>query len=352
MAESENDTPREPSGDASEPESAFDALPDPAPAEAAASEGAASVEAAGAYDPTDGWPYTDLRPSAEAAPGDRAPERGYDAAPAESDDEPEPVRGDMGFFDHLEELRSRIIKALLGVVAGAIVAAVYSRFLIQDVLLAPARNVGVKLLDTRPMGQVTLTLQVVLICGLVVAIPWVIWQFWQFVKPGLYPKERKYSSWIAVATIFCFLAGISFAYFILVPTSLDFAVRGGIVYDEILQQWSISEYFSFVLGFVLACGVVFEMPMLSFALARFGILTPAFLRHYRRHSAVVILIIAAIITPTPDPFNQLVLAVPLYALFEISIIVAAAASRKREEAYAEMFSDDDIVNTADKDDDK
>jgi sec-independent protein translocase protein TatC len=318
----------------SAPESAFDALPDPEP-------DIADAFADGA------WPYTDRRPIAETAPDDRSPDEPHATDPSTTDETgADPSRGDMGFFDHLEELRSRIIKAILGLIGGAVIAAVYNDFIVNKILLRPAHDVGVKLQATQPMGQVTLALQVSLIAGLIISIPWIIWQFWQFVKPGLYPKERRYTSWIAVATIFCFLAGVAFAYFVMVPTSLKFASTW--TYEGIENRWSISEYFSFVLGFILACGVVFEMPMLSFALARFGIVTPAFLRHYRRHAGVVILIVAAIITPTPDPFNQLVLAVPLYALFEISILVAAAASRKREEAYADMFDDEDIENIADK----
>lgn len=331
-------------------ESAFDALPDPGPQPGDEPGSEEHRERDEPLEPTredipvtdDGWPYTNQTPR-DPPPPISLPERDGDDGDDRTEDDERP-RDEMGFFDHLQELRSRIIKALLGLVAGAIIAGVNINFIMVEILLRPSRQVGVKLQNMNPMGQVTLTLQVALISGLIIAIPWIIWQFWQFVKPGLYEKEQKYSAWIAVATIVCFLTGVAFAYFVMIPTSLGFAASG-FNYEGIENRWSISEYFSFVMGFILACGVVFEMPMLSFALSRFGILTPAFMRHYRRHSAVVILIVAAIITPTPDPFNQLVLAVPLYALFEISILVAALASRKREEAYAEMFSEDDVVNT-------
>lgn len=313
-----------------EPESAFDALPGP---------GSGTPPG---HETDDTWMHASRGGFAGEPPLSNLP----DAAAASSLDG-EPEKGEMGFFDHLTELRSRIIKALLGLILGAILAAVFSDFIVNEILNRPAEVAGVKMIATGPMSQLTLTLQVSLISGLIISIPWIIWQFWQFVKPGLYEKEKKYSSWIAVATIFCFLAGVAFAYFVMIPSSLGFAAQ--FTYDQIQNMWSISEYFSFVLGFVLACGVIFEMPMLSFALARFGILTPAFMRHYRKHAAIVILIVSAIITPTPDPFNQLVLAVPLYGLFEISILVAAAASRKREKAYAEMFTDDDVENDAEGD---
>lgn len=309
---------------ASEPESAFDALPDPTPEEPRG---------------YDDWPYTDRRQGI----GEPESHRPLEPAGATAVAEEEEPRGDMGFFDHLEELRSRIIKSIIGLVVCAVIAAIYSDFIIEEILLSPARNAGVGLQNFNPMGQLTLTLQVLLVSGFIISIPWIIWQFWQFVKPGLYPKERRYSSWIAVATILCFLVGVAFAYYVMVPTSLDFAAE--FVYEGIENKWAISEYFSFILGFILACGVVFEMPMLAFALGRFGILTPAFMRHYRRHAGVVILIVSAIITPTPDPFNQLILAVPLYGLFELSILVSAIAVRKRDEAYAE-FNEEDVENTA------
>lgn len=251
--------------------------------------------------------------------------------------EEEEEGGGMGFFDHLEELRGRLIKSLLALALTAGVCAYFYRDIAEKILLAPARDVGLPLINTEPMGQLTITIQVVIISGLILAIPFIIWQFWGFVKPGLYERERRYVSVIALATIICFLTGVSFAYFVMIPASLAFIRNFEI--QPVSNQIAISNFFSFVLGFILACGVVFEMPMLSYALARFGIITPAFLRKYRRHSVVIILIVAAIITPTPDPFNQMLLAVPLYALYEISIIVAAAALRQRTEGIVEEIEE-------------
>ena len=174
------------------------------------------------------------------------------------------------------------------------------------------------------------------VSGLILAIPFITWQFWGFVKPGLYARERRYVSIIALATIFCFMSGVAFAYFVMIPTSLGFV--GDFELAGVQNTINVGSYLSFVLGFILACGGVFEMPMLSYALSRFGIATPEFLRRYRRHAGVVILIVAAIITPTPDPVNQLLLALPLYGLYEISILVSAAAQRQRDEAMEEMMN--------------
>ncbi|MDB5033029.1 MAG: tatC [Chlorobi bacterium] len=245
--------------------------------------------------------------------------------------------GEMGFFDHLEELRSRIIKSLAALVVTSAVCGVFLKFIMQQIILGPANRLGIKLQNIETMGQITLSIQVALISGLILSIPLILWQFWGFIKPGLYESERKNVGWIAGGTILCFIIGLCFAYFVMIPTSLGFAAS--FVYEGIENRFSVASYFSFVLGFTLACGVVFEMPMLSYALARFGVVTPQFLRRYWRHAVVVILVAAAIITPTPDPFNQLLLAVPLYGLYEISILVAKLAYRKREEAEVEAIEE-------------
>jgi sec-independent protein translocase protein TatC len=243
---------------------------------------------------------------------------------------------EMGFFDHLEELRSRIIKSLIALVITSIVCAIYLNFLVEKVLLGPGNRLHppLRLQNTEMMGQVTLSIQVAIFSGLIVAIPFILWQFWGFIKPGLYERERRMAGGVAVATIFSFLIGVAFAYFVMIPASLGFT--SGYTFQGVENRFTLSNYFSFVLGFILACGVVFEMPMLSYALSRFGVVSPAFLRKYRRHAMVVILIVAAVITPTPDPFNQLLLAVPLYALYEISIFVAKLGMRQRSEAMEEM----------------
>ncbi|MFZ1572949.1 MAG: twin-arginine translocase subunit TatC [Chlorobiota bacterium] len=239
------------------------------------------------------------------------------------------LTNEMGFFDHLEELRGKIIKSLFALILCSTICGVFYRFIIEKILLGPANNVTppIKMQNFEPMGQITMAIQVVMFSGLILSIPFIIWQFWQFVKPGLYKREQKYIGAIAIATIFCFLLGVVFAYFLLIPTSLEFTSK--IEFGTIENRFSISSYFSFVLGFLLACGVVFEMPVISYALSRLGIVTPPFLRHYWRHAVVVILIVSAIITPTPDPINCLFLAIPLYGLYEISILVSKLALKSR-----------------------
>jgi sec-independent protein translocase protein TatC len=237
---------------------------------------------------------------------------------------------EMSFFDHLEELRWRIIKALLGIVAAVVVCTYYSDWIINQVVLRPSlmTKPPLHLINTVPYGQITFYMMVILFASLIVTSPLILWQLWKFIQPGLLPRERKYISSIVFYTTLCFLSGISFAYFIMLPYMLQFFASFG---TTGIQNWiTIDEYMSFVLQLVLLSGLIFELPMVSYFLARLGIVTPAFMKHYRRHAIVVILIIAAVVTPTTDPFTMSVFSVPMLILYEISIWVARIAQRKRE----------------------
>jgi sec-independent protein translocase protein TatC len=233
---------------------------------------------------------------------------------------------EMTFWEHLEELRSRIIKSLIGILVGIIICAFFSDTIINKILLVPAKKAGFTLQNLKPYGQFILYMQVVIISGFVLSLPFTLYQFWRFVEPGLLPRERKYVLWIVAFSTLCFFAGIVFAYFVLLPISLKFFAGFGS--REIQNIIAINEYMKFIIGLILASGIVFELPMLSFFLGRIGILTPAFMRHYRKHAIVVILIISAILTPTPDVATQLALAIPLVLLYEFSIFVVQLTGKK------------------------
>lgn len=236
--------------------------------------------------------------------------------------------GDMSFLEHIDELRKRIIIALVGVVIGCIIVGVKLDFVVEQILLRPAIASGIKLQNLQPFGQPFLYFKVLLIGGLIIALPFVLYQLWKFIAPGLYPNEKKWVRLITLFTSLCFFIGASFAYFVMIPFMLNFSAFFGTKIIE--NKFDVNHYFGFVTMMLLASGLVFEMPMVSFVLSRFGILTSKFMRKYRRHSIVLILIAAAILTPTPDPINQLIFAFPLFILYEISIIVARASERKRE----------------------
>jgi len=233
---------------------------------------------------------------------------------------------EMSFLQHLEELRWSLIYAIAGLFVGTIVAWIFIDPLVEHILLKPANVANMKLQNLQPFGQLFLYLQVAIIGGFVLSLPNVFYQLWRFISPALHKSERKYIVWIVIFSTFCFLTGIVFAYYIMLPLTLKFAVAFGT--PEIENNFAITEYFSIIISVMLAAGVVFELPMLSFFLSKLGILTPRFMRKYRRHSIVVILIIAAFLTPGTDPVAQLLLAVPLGLLYEVSIFVSKLSQKK------------------------
>lgn len=243
-------------------------------------------------------------------------------------DDNSPAR-EMSFFDHLEELRWRIIKAVIALILASVACAFFSDFLVQDALLGPLRAAHLKVQVLTPYGIMLLYMEVILFAGLIVSMPVILFQIWRFVAPGLMPNERQYVWWIVFFTSFCFLAGVAFGYFVLVPTALTFFAGFGT--QNIDLNIAADRYTSFILSLIVGAGLVFELPMISFFLSKIGILTPAFMRHYRRHAIVVILIIAAVVTPTPDIVTQSLLAAPMFVLYEISIIVSKFAQKKKPE---------------------
>lgn len=237
--------------------------------------------------------------------------------------------GEMSFLEHLEEFRWRILYLIIGVFLGAIVSWIFIDFLIDQILLLPARKADINLQNLRPFGQLFLYFQVAVIGGLILSVPNVFYQIWKFIAPALKENEKKYVSAIVFFSSICFLSGIVFAYFVMLPLTLTFAGQFGTTTIE--NNFAIDEYFSIIISVMLAAGVIFELPMLSFFLSKIGILTPKFMRKFRRHSIVGILIVAAILTPGTDPLAQVLLAIPLVLLYEISIFVSKYSQKKELE---------------------
>lgn len=233
---------------------------------------------------------------------------------------------EMSFLDHIEELRWRIIYSLIGILIFTIIAWIFIDPLVEIVLLKPARDANASLQNLRPFGQLFLYVQVAIIVGIVASLPNIFYQLWKFIAPALRKRERKYIVWIVFFSTFCFLSGIAFAYFVMLPLAMKFAAQFGS--EAIKNEFSIEEYMSIIISVMLAAGVVFELPMVSFFLSKLGILTPKFMRKYRRHAIVVILILAAILTPGADPVSQVILAVPLVLLYEISIFISKISYKK------------------------
>ncbi len=241
-------------------------------------------------------------------------------------EENNPKEAEMSFLDHLEELRWRLIYSLIGIVVGTIIAWIFIDFLMDSILLLPAKHANFKLQNLRPFGQLFLYFQVAIIVGLILSIPNVFYHLWKFISPALKENEKKYVTSIVLFTTFCFLSGVAFAYFVMLPLTLKFAAQFGS--SAIENNFSIDEYFSIVLSVILGAGLVFELPMLSFFLSKIGILKPSYMRKYRRHALIVILVFAAILTPGTDPVSQVILAIPLVILYEISILVSKFSQKK------------------------
>jgi len=167
---------------------------------------------------------------------------------------------------------------------------------------------------------------IALIGGFVLAIPVLTYQLWKFISPGLYLNERKYVGPLIFFTYLSFLVGLVFSYTVIIPFSLEFFTSVGV--DQIENNFSINYYFNFVTWLMIGSGLIFELPVLVFILSVIGLLTPAFMSHYRRHSIVIILILSAFITP-PDPVSLILMFIPLWLLYEISIGVSWLVNRKR-----------------------
>jgi sec-independent protein translocase protein TatC len=242
---------------------------------------------------------------------------------------------EMSFWEHLEELRKRIILAVVGIVIACIITGIFSDQIMQYILLFPAAHTSppIKLINLKPYGFLAIYMQVILIAGVILSLPFSLFQFWKFIAPGLKSNERRWVRWITFYTSLCFLTGIAFAFFVALPSMLTF-FAGFTPNTQVENQWSINEYLSTVVGAIVTGGIIFELPMVCFFLGKLGILSPTFMRRYRRHAIVVILIIAALVTPTPDPLTQLIFAFPLWFLYEISIFVVGMARRKRDAARA------------------
>ncbi len=242
---------------------------------------------------------------------------------------------DMGFLDHLEELRWRIIKSLIAIVVFAIGAFVFSDFFV-DALMLPSKDVDKMLVQVLKVQEMLmLKFKIAFIMGMILAIPVVAYQFWAFVAPGLYAQEKRWGPALVIFVTLFFLAGASFAYFVIVPFALEFLVSIGD--PEIKRQFSLAYYSKFVIQLVLATGIIFQMPILSFILTKMGLITKQFLRKYWKYAVTLSFILAAFITP-PDPISMLMMGFPLLLLYELSIFISGIAERKNE-------AEEEIENT-------
>jgi sec-independent protein translocase protein TatC len=268
----------------------------------------------------------------------------------------------MSFIDHLEELRWHIIRAIIAILIAAIAVFIYVKEIVSDVLMAPAHQsfitykwlcnaghffrlgnslclTGVKIsfLSTEMTSQFISSFTIAFIGGFVVAFPYVFWEFWRFVRPALNPREVKKTRGVIFWVSFLFFLGVAFGYYVLTPFMVNFYFSYSLS-DLIEIKPTFSDYLENLIWTTVGIGVLFQMPLLMAVLTRIGVISSRFLKKYRRHAFVVIITAAAIITPSTDPFSLTLVTIPLYALYEASIVLASRIDKAKKEAQTEEWS--------------
>lgn len=275
---------------------------------------------------------------------------------------------EMSFLEHLEEFRWHIIRALASIFVFAIAAFIFREQIWYYVILAPSRTdfwtytmfcdlgqyvgklftgdeggdffcieeMNFIIQSRRMTAQFTMALVSSFVIGLIVAFPYAFWEFWRFIKPGLYQNEKNLSRGAVFFVTLLFLSGVLFGYYIVAPISINFLTNFTLD-DSIMNEIDLNSYVSTVMMLVLACGIMFQLPVVVYFLTKAGIVTPEFMKIYRKHAVVVILVLSALITP-PDVISQILMCFPLIFLYEISIVISSTIKKNEESLELEETS--------------
>ncbi|HWK56638.1 MAG TPA: twin-arginine translocase subunit TatC [Parapedobacter sp.] len=271
------------------------------------------------------------------------------------------LEAEMSFFDHLEVLRWHLIRSAIAVIVFMVVAFSFYDFIFDDVIMGPkdanfwtyrvmcriadwlntpdfcVTEVPGTIINTQMAGQFILQINSSLIIAVMLGFPYLLYEVWLFIKPALTDIERKSASGFVFYASLLFVLGVLFGYFVVVPLAMNFLANYSISGD-IANTITVQNYLSFVATLTLGCGIIFELPIVIFILSKLGIMTPQFMRKSRQYAVVVILIIAAIITPTPDIITMLTVSFPMFILYELSIVVASRVHKKRMKADADFYN--------------
>ncbi|WP_442589093.1 twin-arginine translocase subunit TatC [Pedobacter sp. AW31-3R] len=264
------------------------------------------------------------------------------------------LESEMSFFDHIDVLRKHLLRSLLVIVLLTGAAFWFYEFIFDKVVMGPMSGdfwtyrmmcklaqhfpslgsdfciteIKGKIINTEMAGQFTLQINSCIMTGIVFGVPYLLFELWLFIKPALHDKEKKSARGFVFFASLLFLIGILFGYFIICPLSINFLTNYS-VSSRIENTFTIDSYLSSVATLTIGTGIIFELPVLIYILSMFGIMTPAFMRASRRYAVVIILIISAVVTPTPDMMTMLVVAFPLFILYELSIFISASIERKK-----------------------
>ncbi|MEP2773283.1 MAG: twin-arginine translocase subunit TatC [Fulvivirga sp.] len=258
---------------------------------------------------------------------------------------------EMSFIDHLEELRWHLIRAVIAIFVFTIAAFISVDFIFNTVIFGPARpdfwtfkmlckvgefinstaicieEIPFKMQSRKMTGQFTMHITSSFVIGIIVAFPYIFWEFWRFISPGLHLNERKISRGAVFFVTLLFSIGVMFGYYIMSPLAINFLANyqvSEIVYNE----FDITSYVSTISTLVLGSGILFQLPIVVYFLSKIGIVTPELMKSYRKHAIVVILVLGAMLTP-PDPLSQVLIAFPLFGLYEMSILISKRVTKKR-----------------------
>ena len=270
-------------------------------------------------------------------------------------------KAEMSFIDHLEVLRGHLFRSVLAIAVGAIVFIVYDDFIVKKVLMGPThadfptykwlcnfghavglgdkmcmKEIGLKMQSTSVSGQFSMYFTLIFVGGIIVAFPYIFWEFWRFVKPALTKKELSKTRGVIFWVSLLFFSGILFGYFIIAPYTVNFFATFQL--DENIENiWTITSYIDTLVPLILGTGLAFQLPLVMFFLAKVGLMSPDFLRRNRKYAIIIILILAGIITP-PDVISQVICTIPLMLLYEISIWLTAKVEKEKEIEEKEEWS--------------
>jgi sec-independent protein translocase protein TatC len=260
---------------------------------------------------------------------------------------------EMSFVEHLDELRKHLFRSAAAVAIGAIVMAIYNKFIVQRVLMGPTNGdfatyvylckisqwlglgtklcmtaINVQMQNTQVAGQFNIYFNVILIGGFILAFPYVFWQFWKFTKPALKPQELRNTRGVIFWVSLLFFVGILFGYFVIAPYTINFFSNFSLD-PKIENRWTVSDYFGTIVPLILGSGLAFQLPLVMYFLAKIGVVSAAYLRRVRKYAILIIVIVASIITP-PDMLSTIVASVPLIMLYEISILLCVRVEKKEK----------------------
>ena len=270
-------------------------------------------------------------------------------------------KAEMSFIDHLEVLRGHLFRSALAIAVGAIVFVIYDDFIVKQVLMGPThadfptykwlcqfghavglgdkmcmKEIGLKMQSTSVSGQFSMYFTLIFVGGIIVAFPYIFWEFWRFIKPALTKKELSKTRGVVFWVSFLFFLGIGFGYFIIAPYTVNFFANFQLD-DNIENRWTITSYIDTLVPLILGTGLAFQLPLVMFFLAKVGLMSPDFLRRNRKYAIVIILILAGIITP-PDVISQVICTIPLMLLYEISILLTARVQKEKALEEKEEWS--------------